>query len=233
MNSTARQALGRRGAESPSGTVVDLRAVVNIEDVDDTAVLVDPVDAAIRATPGTVATGQWPKQRFAYTVGIDRESGIAELKHGRSNGFGKPLGNRPPRSRLKPDLVPLRRFARHVPVTRRRAKSWRTVAMSTPGSPRPRAARLSEMRATASVSPRISKVISRPSRSSTDSRTASGSPLRVSVIRSCCCRTRLASSDRRALASDNGTGVEAIVIVRSIDATSPPLDQHPAETTGH
>src|SRR5215471_3866536 len=97
--------------------------------------------------------------------------------------------------------------------------------MSTPGSPRPKAARLSEIRVTASVSPRISKVISRPSRSSTDSKTASGSPLRVRVIRSCCWRTRLASSDRRALASDSGTGVAAIVMVRSIDPVSLFMDQ--------
>jgi hypothetical protein len=46
----------------------------------------------------------------------------------------------------------LRGFASHAPVTRRRARSWRTVAMSAPGSPRCRAVRLSETRATASVS---------------------------------------------------------------------------------
>lgn len=74
---------------------------------------------------------------------------------------------------------------------------------------RPRAARLSEIRVTASLSPRISSVISRPSRSSTDTRTASGSPFRVSVIRSCCSRTRLARSDRCVLASGIGTGVDA------------------------
>jgi hypothetical protein len=51
--------------------------------------------------------------------------------------------------------------------------------------------------------------------------------LRVRVIRSCCWRTRLASSDRRALASDNGTGVAAIVMVRSIDLASQLLDQQP------
>src|SRR5215510_4824323 len=201
---------------SPLRAVVDLGTVVNVEDMDHAAVLVDPVDDAIGAAPGTVATGERPEQRLANPVTIVRERGIAELQHGGSNGFRKPLGNRSPGGSLEPDLVPLRRFGRHVPVTRRRARSWRTVAMSAPGSPRPSAARLSEMRATASLSPRTSRVISRPSRSSTESRTASGSPLRVRVIRSCCWRTRLASSDRRALASDSGTGVAAIVIVRSI-----------------
>ncbi len=111
-------------AESPLGTVVDLRAVVNIEDVDETAILVDPVYDAIGAAPGTVATGQRPEQRLADPVRIDRESGIAELQHSGGNGFRKPLGNRPPCGSLEPDLVPLRRSARHLPVTRRRARSW-------------------------------------------------------------------------------------------------------------
>src|ERR1019366_5508808 len=71
---------------------------------------------------------------------------------------------------------------------------------------------------------RISRGSSRPSRSSTDSRTASASPLRVRVIRSCCWRTRRASSDRRAFASDSGTGVAAIVMVRNIACISQILD---------
>src|SRR5271169_1642687 len=145
--------------ESPLRAAVDLRAVVNIEDVDNAAGLVDPVDDAIGAAPSTVTTGERPEQRPADPVRVDRKRGIAELKHGCGDGFRKPLGDRPPCGRLETDLVPLRGFGRHAPVTRRRARSWRTVAMSAPGSPRPRAARLSEMRATASVSPRISRVI--------------------------------------------------------------------------
>lgn len=41
--------------------VVDPRAVVNIEDVDDAAVLVDPVDDAIGAALRAVATSKRPK----------------------------------------------------------------------------------------------------------------------------------------------------------------------------
>jgi hypothetical protein len=204
---------------------VDLRTVINIENVDSVIVLVYPVDDAVSAAPGAMTAIERPKQWLAHSVRVGRKCGIAKLQHGGGNGFRKPLGNRSPCGRLETDLEPRRRFNRHAPVTRRRAKSWRTVARSAPGSPRPRAARLSEMRATASVSPRISKVISRPSRSSTDSRTASGSPLRVRVIRSCCWRTRRASSERRALASDSGTGVAAVVIVRTIDVISLLLDQ--------
>ena len=40
--------------------VVDLRAVINIEDVDNAAVLVDAVDDAIGAAPRAVTAGEWP-----------------------------------------------------------------------------------------------------------------------------------------------------------------------------
>jgi hypothetical protein len=199
--------------------------VVNIEDVHNVLVLVDPIDDAVGAAPSAMTAREWPEERLSDAVRVERKRGIAELKHGSRNGFRKSLGNRSPCGRLETDLVPLRRVSGHAPVTRRRAKSWRTVAMSAPGSPRPRAARLSEMRATASLSPRISKVISSPSRSSTDSKTASASPFRVRVIRSCCSRTLLVSSERRALASDNDTGVAAMVIVSIMDLTSLFLDQ--------
>ena len=100
-----------------------------------------PVDDAIGAAPGTVTSGERSEQRLADPVRVDGERGIAELQHGGGNGFREPLGNRSPRGRPETDLVPLSRFACHAPVTRRRARSWRTVAMSAPGSPRSRAAR--------------------------------------------------------------------------------------------
>jgi hypothetical protein len=52
--------------------------VVNIEDVDNVAVLIDPVDDAISAAPGAVTTGQWPEQRLANPLRVDRQGGIAE-----------------------------------------------------------------------------------------------------------------------------------------------------------
>ena len=207
--------------------VVDLRAMIDVENVNDAAVLVDPVDDAIGAAPGPMTTGQRPDQRLADPVRVDRKCSLTEPQYRSGNGLRKPLGDRSPCSWLEPDVVPRPRSCRHLPVARRLARSWRTVTVSAPGSPRSRAVRLSEMRATASTSPRISKVISMPSRSSTESRTASGSPLRVRVIRSCCCRTRLASSDSRALASDRGTGVAATLMVRSIDHSSLISDQLP------
>jgi hypothetical protein len=102
---------------------VDLQAVVNIEDVDNAAILVDPVSDPIGAAPGTVTAGERPKQRLTNPVRVDRKRGIAKLQHGGGDGFREPLGNRSPRGRLETDLIPLPRFGRHVPVTRRRAKS--------------------------------------------------------------------------------------------------------------
>ena len=52
--------------------VVDLRAVVNIEDMDNAAVLIDPVNDAIGAAPGAVTANEWPEQRLADPVGVDR-----------------------------------------------------------------------------------------------------------------------------------------------------------------
>jgi hypothetical protein len=112
-----------RGWLSLLRTVVDRRAVVNVENVGNAAVPVDPVDDAIGAGQGAVTTGERPEQRLADPLRVDGKRGIAELQHGGSNSFRKPLGDRSPCGGLEPDLVPLRRFGRHVPVTRRRARS--------------------------------------------------------------------------------------------------------------
>jgi hypothetical protein len=45
--------------------VVDLRAVIDVEHMNNAAAVVEPVDAAIRATPGTVTTFQRSEQRPA------------------------------------------------------------------------------------------------------------------------------------------------------------------------
>jgi hypothetical protein len=76
--------------------VVDLRAVVNIEDVHDTTVLVDPVDDAISAPPSAVTTSERPEQGLADPVRVDRKRGIAELQHGGGNCLREPLGDRSP-----------------------------------------------------------------------------------------------------------------------------------------
>jgi hypothetical protein len=72
--------------------VIDLRAVVNIEDVDDAAALVDPVDDAIGAAPGAMTASERPEQWLADPLRVNRQRGIAELQHGGGNSFGKPPG---------------------------------------------------------------------------------------------------------------------------------------------
>ena len=52
--------------------VVNLRAVVDVEDVDNAAVLVDPVDDAIGASPGTMTASERPEQRLADPLRVDR-----------------------------------------------------------------------------------------------------------------------------------------------------------------
>ena len=48
--------------------MVDLRAAVNIEDVDKVLALVDPVDNAVIAAPGTVTASERPEKRLADPV---------------------------------------------------------------------------------------------------------------------------------------------------------------------
>jgi hypothetical protein len=60
-----------RYRRSPLRAVVDLRAVVNIEDVDNAAVLIDPADDAIGAAPGAVTASKRPEQRLADPLGVD------------------------------------------------------------------------------------------------------------------------------------------------------------------
>ena len=52
--------------------MVDLRAVVNIEDVDNAGVLVDPIDGAVGAAPGTVTASERPEPRLADPVRVNR-----------------------------------------------------------------------------------------------------------------------------------------------------------------
>ena len=92
-----------------SRAVVDLRAVVNIKDMDSAAGLINPVDDAVSAAPGAVATSEWPEERLPYSLRVDCKRGIAELQHGGRNRLRKPFGNRSPCGRLEPDLVSPRR----------------------------------------------------------------------------------------------------------------------------
>jgi hypothetical protein len=59
--------------------VIDVQAVLNIEDVPDAAVLIDPVHDAISAAPSAVTTGERPGQRLANSV-----RGCPQARHRRT-----------------------------------------------------------------------------------------------------------------------------------------------------
>jgi hypothetical protein len=71
-----------------------------------------------------MATGQRPEERLADSVGVDRKGSRTELQHSSGNALRKPFGDRSPCRWLEPDLVPLPRSCRHLPLARRRARSW-------------------------------------------------------------------------------------------------------------
>jgi hypothetical protein len=81
-------------AREPTGEVllraaVDVEAVVNVEDVDNSAALVDPVDDAICAAPGAMAaSSERPEQRSADTVRVARKPGIANCSPAAATASG-------------------------------------------------------------------------------------------------------------------------------------------------
>jgi hypothetical protein len=76
--------------------VVDVAAVVNVEEMDDGGGFVDAVYDPVGSAPGSVAAGQRAEQRLADAVRIDGERGVAEVQDGRGDGLGQPLGDGPP-----------------------------------------------------------------------------------------------------------------------------------------
>ena len=68
--------------------------MVNVEDVDNATVLVDPVDDAVGAAQGAVTASEGPEQWLADPLWVNRKRGIAELQHGGGNGLRKPLDDR-------------------------------------------------------------------------------------------------------------------------------------------
>ena len=65
--------------------VVNLRAVVNIEAMDNMVLLVDPIRDAVGAASGPMTAIERPQQRLADPVRVTRKPGIAKLQRGGSN----------------------------------------------------------------------------------------------------------------------------------------------------
>ena len=76
-----------------SWAVVNLRAVVNIEDVDNMVLLVDPIHDAVGAASGPMTAIERPQQRLADPVRVTRKPGIAKLQRGGSNSTFPPLAH--------------------------------------------------------------------------------------------------------------------------------------------
>jgi hypothetical protein len=69
--------------------------MVNIEDVHNAMVLLDPVDDAARAAPSPMAASEWPEERLTDPVRVYyRKRGITKFQNSRGNGFRESLGNR-------------------------------------------------------------------------------------------------------------------------------------------
>jgi hypothetical protein len=69
-------------------TVVDIGAVVDVEDVHGAAVLIYPVDDPVGSATGPKATGERAEKRLAYPVRVRCERGIAELQYRRGYRLG-------------------------------------------------------------------------------------------------------------------------------------------------
>ena len=80
--------------------MVNVAAVIDVEDVDDAGGFIDAVHDPVGATPGAVTSDQRTEQRLADTLRIHRECRIAEFQDCGGDGLGQPLGDGPPGGRL-------------------------------------------------------------------------------------------------------------------------------------
>jgi hypothetical protein len=74
--------------------MVDLGSVIDIEDVHGARVFFDAVDDPVGCRPGSVTAGQGPEKWSAYTVRVDRQCGIAELRDRNRHLLRETLGDR-------------------------------------------------------------------------------------------------------------------------------------------
>ena len=68
--------------------VVDIGAVVDVENVHGARVLSYPVDDPVSSATGPVAARKWAEKRLAHPVRVLCERGIAEFQHRCGYGFG-------------------------------------------------------------------------------------------------------------------------------------------------
>ena len=61
--------------------------MINIEDVDNVVVLVDPIADAVGAAPRAMTASERPEQRLADSLRVDRKCGFAKFQHSSGNSF--------------------------------------------------------------------------------------------------------------------------------------------------
>ncbi len=93
--------------------MVNVRAVVNIEHVNDTGLFVDAVDDTVGSAPCAVTASQRAEERFTDPARAQGQGSLTEFKHCRCHRLREPLGDGTTRSSLEPYLVAL---TGHVPL---------------------------------------------------------------------------------------------------------------------
>ena len=68
-------------AGSSLRAVIDIGAVVDVENVHGACVLTYPVDDSVSSATGPMAAGEGAEKRLAHPVRVLRERGIAEFQH--------------------------------------------------------------------------------------------------------------------------------------------------------
>ena len=81
--------------------MVNLRAMINVEHMNDAGVLVDPVHDAIGTAPGAVTTSERAEQWLANAMRVGCKRSIAEFQHRGCHSFWESLCYGSPRGRLK------------------------------------------------------------------------------------------------------------------------------------
>jgi hypothetical protein len=76
---------GARFWRSSLGTVVDIGAVVDVENVHGAGALIYPIHDAVGSATSTMAASERAEKRLAYPVWVLGECGIAKLQHGCGN----------------------------------------------------------------------------------------------------------------------------------------------------
>src|SRR4051794_28902709 len=210
-------AIPRRRDGRPRSAVAAVRipTVCDVDDRHGSRRVVDPVDDAVGASPGTVTIIEGGVEALADSLRVVQQRPDDELVCGESNSLGQMLRKLTSR-RGRDDEGVAGRVVGHARCRRRAFMAWPSCSSDSP-SPRSSSASEAARRLSVSGSDKIAMVSSRDSRSSVAMRTAEGLPCTVTVTRSCWEFTRPTSAERCDFtsASDRIVMVISMTIQRS------------------